>query len=169
MAKISERVGGALKPEAYFLKYAFPCAFIGMQRGRFDEATHLRLEKAAVSGKFLSFEELAKYFPPALRRIAALKKKTGHEKWDTALIRDYFWNEHNKIIDARGEGYKTAPPALCELCKVLEGQVISVKDGVAVVRFAGGKRRAVMTKLVGSLKKGDKVMVHYGYAVEKLS
>ena len=146
MAKVSERVGevntrgaepagsaGVPRPEVYFLKYAFPCAFIGLQRGRFDKAIYRRLEKAAVGDGVLSFKEFAKYFPAAIRRISALKKRTGYKKWNAELIRDYFWNEHNKLIDA-GEGdYKYAPESLRDLCKVIEGQVVSIKGEYAVV------------------------------------
>ncbi len=155
-------------PEVYFLKYAFPCAFIAMQRGRIDKKTYRRLEKAASSGKVLSFDELAKYFPAAFRRIAALKKKNGHKNWDVELLRDYFWNEHNKIIAAGGEDYRSAPTALRDLCKVRKAQVIGLKGDCAVVVFSNGKKRTVMTQIAGRLKIGDMVTVHYGYAVEKL-
>jgi hypothetical protein len=167
MAGISERVGGEIKPEVYFLKYAFPCAFIAMQRGRINQATYRKLEKAAIEGEAFTFKELEKFFPAAVRRIFALNGKKGYKKWSIELIRDYFWNEHNKLIEAKGEDYKYAPASLCGLCKVLEAKVVSLKEGCAIVRFNDGKRRAVMTNLVGKLKPGSRVMVHYGYAVER--
>jgi hypothetical protein len=168
----ADKAGGTavkLSPEVYFLKYAFPCAFIGRQKGRIDEKTYLELEEAAIKGRAIAFSELAKYFPVAVRRISALARRKRLCVFDAAVIRDYFWKEHNKIIEAGEEVYKYAPTSLRELCKVMRGRVVSAKGGYAVVRFINGKIRPVVAKLVHGLKCGDRVMVHYGYAVEKLS
>jgi hypothetical protein len=173
MAAISKGVGGKavgeIKPEVYFLKYAFPCAFISLQRGKIDKKTYQKLEKGAVKGEELSFKELKKYFPAAFARIENLKSRKGYKKWDIDLIRDYFWNEHNVLIRQKKEDYKYAPKSLCDLCKVFKGRVVMADSADhAVVKLENGKKRAVMTKLTGKLSVGDKVMVHYGYAVERM-
>ena len=157
-----------MKIEAYFLKYAFPCAFITLQRGGIDRKTYDRLEKAAVKGDALPRKLLEKVFTAAFRRIGVLAREKKCEVWDLRLIKEYYWKRHNMLI-RQGEGsYRFAPPALKKLCRILPATVESVRGKTAVVKFKNGGKRPVMTDLCGRLKKGDRVMVHYGYAVEKL-
>jgi len=156
-----------MKNEAYFLKYAFPCAFITLQRGGIDKKTYDRLEKAAVAGRALPRKLLEKVFAAAFRRMKVLAKEMKCGVWDLKLIREYYWIRHNQLI-REGEGsYRFAPPALKKLCRVLPARVEKVRGKTAIVKFKSGGRRPVMTDLTGPLKKGDRVMVHYGYAVEK--
>ncbi len=174
--------------EAYFLKYAFPCAFITLQRGRITKAEFEMLEDAAVNGEAVARSDLDRIFAPAMRRLHKLAEETGFEMWSRELVEEYYFKNHNQIID-EGEGdYGKAPEVLCELCKIFPAVV--VQSGVqkelhtseelrtfeaetnnvgVVVELPGGKLRAVNTALTGALKKGDRVMVHYGYACEKLT
>jgi hypothetical protein len=151
--------------EVYFLKYAFPCAFITLQRGRLTQEEFDQLENAALNNEVLDRKWLEKIFVPAFRRMSRLAEEKKMEVWSHELMREYYYNRHNEIIDAREESYKYAPEILCELCKVLRAEVIGTNGENAVVKLPGGKKRPVMN-LCGKLKKGDKVMVHYGYAVE---
>jgi hypothetical protein len=157
-----------MKIETYFLKYAFPCAFITLQRGGIDQKTYDRLEKAAVAGRALPRKLLEKVFSAAFRRMAKLAKEKKCGVWDLRLIREYYWVKHNKLI-RQGEGsYRFAPPALKKLCRILPATVEKVSGKTAIVKFKTGGKRPVMTDLCGRLKKGDCVMVHYGYAIEKI-
>jgi hypothetical protein len=164
----SKRLGQGLKVEAYFLKYAFPCAFITLQRGAIDLKTYKMLERAAVQGESLPRSMLEKVFAAADRRMDILVKEQGYEKWSMKLVRDYYWKWHDRFIKDGEGSYGFAPEIIKELCRVLPGTVVKVGKETAVVKLKGGKVRPVMTLLVGALKKGDKVMVHYGYACEKL-
>ena len=111
---------------------------------------------------------LAKIFPLALGHIESISKDKKADKWSVEAIREYFWEKHDDVIEA-GEGfYANAPRVLCELCRVLPAEVQRTGGNWAVVKFADGKKRSVLTELVPGLKKGDRVMVHYGYIVEKL-
>lgn len=157
-----------MKIEAYFLKYAFPCAFITLQRGGIDAKTYDRLEKAAVAGRALPRELLESVFKAAFRRMGVLAREKKCGVWDLDLIREYYWKRHNILI-RQGEGnYRYAPPALKKLCRIESAIVEKISGKTAVVKFRNGGKRPVMTDLCGVLKKGDRVMVHYGYAVEKL-
>ena len=168
MAQIPKRKFQEMKIEAYFLKYAFPCAFITLQRGGIDQKTYDRLERAAVKGEVLPRDLLEKVFVAAFRRMEKLAKEKKCGVWNMDLIREYYWVAHNKLI-RQGEGsYRFAPPALKKLCGILPASVEKVIGKTAVVKFKNGGRRPVMTDLCGRLKKGDRVIVHYGYAVEKL-
>jgi hypothetical protein len=161
-------VAGKLSVEAYFLKYAFPCAFITLQRGAIDAKTYDRLERAAVRGESLTRRELEKVFAAANRRMDILVREHGYKKWSFELVRDYYWKWHERFIKDGEGSYKFAPKILKDLCRVLQGTVVRGGKDTVVVRLKGRKTRPVMTELTGPLKKGDKVMVHYGYACEKL-
>jgi hypothetical protein len=158
---------GELPIEVFFLKYAFPCAFITLQRGRLTQVEFDELENAAINNLIIERSRLEKIFVPAFRRMKKLAKKTGLDVWSKDLMKEYYHNRHNEIIEAKEESYKYAPLVLRELCKVMPALVVSEKDGSYVVQLENNKRRPVMS-LCGKLNKGDRVMVHYGYAVSFL-
>jgi len=157
-----------MKIEAYFLKYAFPCAFITLQRGGIDRKTYDRLEKAAIEGRALPRKLLEKVFAAADRRMDILVREKKYKKWSFELVRDYYWKWHDMFIKDGEGSYAFAPKVLKDLCRVLPGMVVRGGGEAVVVRFKGGRVRPVLTDLTGPLKKGDKVIVHYGYAVEKI-
>ncbi len=158
----------SMPAELYFLKYAFPCAFITLQRGRISNSEFEKLEDAAVNGKVILREDLERIFAPAMRRLKKLSKETGLEFWSRELLEEYYFKNHNEIIE-EGEGdYGKAPEILRELCKVFPATVESIREDTAVVVLPDGGKRAVNTCLVGLVEPGDKVMIHYGYAAEVL-
>lgn len=154
-----------MRIEKYFLRYAFPCAFVIRTRNEIDDAAYSELEDAAVKGKLIERERLEKIFHKAFAELSRIAKEKGKGKWDPSVIRHYFLNEHNKIIDRREGSYKEFPPALCELSKVLVGEIIEKSNDVLSVKIKG-KTRKVLNHFVQEAKEGDKVTVHYGYAVE---
>jgi hydrogenase expression/formation protein HypC len=54
------------------------------------------------------------------------------------------------------------------LCLAIPAQVISVKGNTAIVDF-GGVKRSVSIALLEELKPGDYVIVHTGYAIQKMN
>ena len=154
-----------MKPEAFFLKFAFPCAFIAKQRGEITEEEHELLQKAAISGDALDRRLLERIFHNAFDKIKIIAEKSGKDRWDIDVIKDYFYTEHNRFLCA-GK-YIELPGTLRELCKVHEAVVKEKREDVLIVEYKG-KRRPVMDHLVPEAKVGDKVRIHYGYAVEKV-
>ncbi|WP_297092754.1 HypC/HybG/HupF family hydrogenase formation chaperone [Thermococcus sp.] len=53
------------------------------------------------------------------------------------------------------------------MCLAVPGRVIEIKGKVAVVDF-GGVRREVRLDLLPNVEVGDYVIVHTGFAIEKL-
>ncbi|HDD31278.1 HypC/HybG/HupF family hydrogenase formation chaperone [Thermococci archaeon] len=53
------------------------------------------------------------------------------------------------------------------MCLAMPARVIEIKDNVAIVDF-GGVRREVRIDFVKDVKVGDYVIVHTGFAIEKL-
>ena len=167
--------GGDLKPvrraepvEVFFLKYSFPCAFIAVQRGKLSQEEFLELEKAAIFGVPFPRGRLEEIFVPAFRRMRKLGAELGLEVWSQELMEEYYLRRHNKLIDVGDGAYADAPAVLRELCKVRPARVLRVGELGAVVKFDDGRTRAVMTDLVESVSVGERVVVHYGYVVEKV-
>ncbi|MFX1319753.1 MAG: HypC/HybG/HupF family hydrogenase formation chaperone [Promethearchaeota archaeon] len=53
------------------------------------------------------------------------------------------------------------------MCLAIPAQVVSVKDKTAIVDF-GGVKRSVSIALLENLAPGDYVIVHTGYAIQKM-
>ncbi|HHI00677.1 MAG TPA: HypC/HybG/HupF family hydrogenase formation chaperone [Thermococcus litoralis] len=53
------------------------------------------------------------------------------------------------------------------MCLAMPAKVIEIKDNVAIVDF-GGVRREARIDFVKDVKVGDYVIVHTGFAIEKL-
>jgi hydrogenase maturation factor len=157
-----------MSAEIYFLKYAFPCAFIKLQQGKITKRQYESLHLAALRKKKVLKSTLEKFFPLALGHIKMIAKRMKVDEWSIEAIREYFWEKHDDVIEA-GEGYYgDAPKALCDLCRVEPAEVVRKGGNWAVVKFANNRKRSVLSELVPKLKTGDRVIVHYGYIVEKL-
>lgn len=53
------------------------------------------------------------------------------------------------------------------MCLGIPGRIIKFKDGMAIVDVAGARKEASMMLLEGALE-GDYVIVHAGFAIEKI-
>jgi len=156
-----------MEAENYFLRYAFPCSFIVLERGEITEEEFQTLKEAAVNGRALEKSFLERVYFRAFQKIEKVAKELGKDKWNPEVLEHYFRVRHNQMIDEGMYSYKEAPQALKELCKIREGKVVRVEKGYAVVEYPGGKR-PVITELVPELNVGNQVVIHYGYVVEFL-
>jgi|SRR3989344_2812854 len=157
-----------MKPEVFFLKYAFPCSFIIRQRGEITEKEFKMLEDAAINGKSLPRKLLEKVYFRAFEKIGKLADEMGKDKWDLSILKEYFLTRHNNLINDGMYSYAEAPEALKNLCKVHKAKVVGIKKDALIVEYDGGKRRPVLKTLVPDANLGDTVTIHYGYAVEKV-
>jgi len=156
-----------MEPEIYFLRYAFPCAFIALERGEIDRGTYRMLKVSAAESKIVKREILEKVFWRALKRLRVLAQQTGGNEWDLDVIKKYFRERHNQDIE-KGVGiYAHAPESLKELSKVLEAKVIDKRQDCLIVKYSS-KTRTVSNMFVPDSKPGDRVTIHYGFAVEKI-
>ncbi|CAB50147.1 HypC/HybG/HupF family hydrogenase formation chaperone [Pyrococcus abyssi] len=53
------------------------------------------------------------------------------------------------------------------MCLAIPGRVVEIRDNVGIVDF-GGVKREVRLDLLSDVKVGDYVIVHTGFAIEKL-
>jgi hypothetical protein len=154
-----------MKPEIFFIKYAFPCAYILLERKEISEVELKELENAAIKSIVLPRAKLEKYFFRAFKKIKPIAKDLGKDKWDIGVLKEYFINKHNTIIEKGMYAYAKAPETLKNLCKVHIAKIIDIKDNILIVKYLD-KTRPVKKDLVKEAKIGDKVTIHYGYAIE---
>jgi len=148
-----------MKPEVYFLKYAFPCAQVLRDiRKTITEEEYQKIQKAALNNESLPREYLEKIFEKAVKGM----KKISEDIWDIKTIREYFHGIlHNETIS------KDLPPTIRRLCRIRKGKVIAIKENVLIVDLEDEKRNLI--PLYDNPKVGNEVFIHYGYAVEKTS
>jgi len=157
-----------MKIENFFLRYAYPCAYIIMQRGEITPKELKELEDIAIKNKEISKERLEKVFHRAFGFIDELAKKKNKGRWD--VIKEYFYSYHNKVIDNKEGVYAEAPHALRGLSRIETANVIDKQKDVLMVKYidkrGNVKIRNVFNHFIPNSKVGDKVTIHYGYAVE---
>ncbi|HLD02076.1 MAG TPA: hypothetical protein VJC07_00040 [Candidatus Nanoarchaeia archaeon] len=169
-----------MKPEILFLKYAFPCTMIILQRKEINQKTFDSLEKSSFSGKPAKREVLEKVYFRAISRMKALAKEKNRDYFSEENIRDYFVTRHNEILDGNFADFqdkgldidKNAPPALKHLCKVFQSTIIKKGFDFYIVEYADNnvvKTRPVSNAILPDAELGDVVTIHYGYAIEKVS
>lgn len=145
-------------PEVYFLKYAFSCARVLVDfRKTITEERYEELRKAVLTDTPLPKKLLEEIFHHAINGM----KKITNDYWKVEVIKDYFWNQHEKHLSP------DLPPTIKRLCVVKKGKLIKKVDNYFEADLGDGDKRCLIS-LYPDAKIEDEVMVHYGYAVEKL-
>ena len=157
-----------VSPEALSLKYSFPCAHVLLQMGTMDEERYSELERAAKSGEMVSRDILEESFPAAFRRIKKLANDMRIEDyWDIKVVKEYWHNAHNILIDKGDGNYAKFPESFRDYCKVHVAEVREIlPQGFLMVRY-GEKKRPVSGDYISDIKVGEKVRIHHAYAIER--
>ncbi len=151
--------------EQYFLRYAFPCAYVLLNQKKITQEQYDELEKAFNENSVVPKEKLEGIFKAAFRRLKVLAEEMEKDCWDIEVLREYFINRHNKCID-EGEGdYSKFPDDFKEFCKVKRCRVLK-RDGDVLTVEMDGVEKKVLGKILPEAKEGDEVYVHLGVAVE---
>lgn len=154
--------------ERYFFKYAFPCAQTKVKLGSLRKEEYNELKELFLQNNCPDKETLERNFKPAFARIKRLAERMNKNMWDFSVIKEYWTKEHNEVID-KGEGmYGEASESFKELCKIHEAEVIGKQEDKLIVKYIN-KKRVVSNFLVQDSKIGDKVRIHFAYAIEKLN
>jgi hypothetical protein len=151
--------------ERYFFKYAFPCARVKLKLGSLTQEKYDELERIFLENDFPDKEVLEKTFPPAFRRIGNLAEKRDKEMWDESVVEEYWTKNHNEIIDDGDGMYGEASEEFKDLCKVHEAEIVEKGQNSLIVRY-DGKERRVSDFLVKDVSVGDKVRIHFAFAIE---
>jgi len=155
------------KCEKYFFNYAFPCAQIKVKLHSLRPEEYNILRNMFFENKCPSKEELEKVFQAAFRRLNKLAEELGKQVWDMETLKQYWEINHNQVID-QGEGmYDIASSEFKDLCKIHIAEIIHKKDNKLIVKYSD-RTRAVFSFLVPDAKVGEKVRIHFDYAVEEV-
>jgi len=158
-----------MTPERYFFIYAFPCAYLKLERGDLTKKEYELLEKKFLNKDSPDRRELERVFSPAFVWIKRISERLNKDIWDFNVIYEYWNKEHNEIIN-NGEGkYSEYPEVLKDLCRIHEAEIVRKQEdkNILLVKY-NRKQRAVFSHLVPNAKIGDKVKIHYAYAVEEV-
>ncbi|HLD55427.1 MAG TPA: hypothetical protein VJB35_04165 [Candidatus Nanoarchaeia archaeon] len=154
-------------PEEFFLRYAFPCAHVLLETGVINEKRYKELEDCAKTGNFLSRKIIEESFPAAFRRIKMLSHEIGvKDYWDMKVLREYWYNYHNIIIDKQEGNYSKSPEFFRDFCKVHIAKVKEILPEEFLLVEYDDKKRPVSRVYVPEAKVGDKVRIHHAYAIE---
>ncbi|MBW2991137.1 HypC/HybG/HupF family hydrogenase formation chaperone [Candidatus Woesearchaeota archaeon] len=157
-----------MTPEKYFLKYAYPCSFVLVDLGKITEEKRKELEQKLLKNEPVSRAELENIFKAAFKRLKEIAKQMKKDYWDLEVIKEYFFEEkHNDFIDKQDGMYAEVSPTIRELCKVHKAEVTEKRDNVLTVKYEGIARNVFAT-LVPDAKVGDKVTVHWAFAIERV-
>jgi hypothetical protein len=144
-----------------FLKYAIPCGTTLVNRGDIEQSFLDNLSKRTALGDVSEIDPEAT-FKIAVRMCYLTAKKMGKVKIDSAVVRQYFWKEHEEAIKWRAEVFRDVR---LDTCRVYAGRVIFSGE-FALVRTKLGNLE-FRKDFLPDTEKGDFVITHYDYLVEK--
>jgi hydrogenase maturation factor len=149
-----------MKPEIFFLKYAFPCSFVLLLRKEITKKEHDLLYKSAKEEKlYLTKERIEKIF---WRPMKFLKSISNLDE-----IQKYWWFDHNFYL--KKKKFKDFEEVLLEHCLVIPCEVVKVKKGKAIVKSPFLKEKTVLKTDFVNVKPENKVTKHYDFICEKIS
>ena len=160
-------------PEAVFFRYAFSCTDELYELSLISKEVLEKVRGYIESGQVPNRDFLESTYPNGLARIEKLAKSLGRDKWDEFVIRKYFLEEHNKVIDKREGSYRIMTTTQRELCKVRIGVVkkVYMKEGKLLTYDVdyGDRVQTVIGKYFSDARVGDRISTHWNFAVEKIN
>ncbi len=149
-----------MKPEIFFLKYAYPCSFVLLLRKEITKEEHELLYKSVKEKKlFLSKEKIEKIFWRPMRFLKSIS--------DLEAVKKYWRFDHNFYL--KKKEFKDFEESLLEHCFVIPCEVVSVKGSKAIVKSPFLKGGISLKIDFVTVRPGDKVTKHYDYVCEKIS
>jgi hydrogenase maturation factor len=146
-----------------FLKYALPCGFTLVKRGVIPKKTLTDAINSLAKGKVSGHPE--KLFKTALSSCKSVAKAYGKNSVDKASIRRYFLLEHDAVVNKRYSMFKDFNTLKC---RTYSGRVANIKGSAAFVKTLIGTNK-YRYDFCKSLNKGDYVVVHRSFVVEKIN
>ena len=172
-----------MTPEQYFFKYAWPCTEVILADKRISQQRFNDLKYAIENDITPSREVLEETYKVAFANLKELAARMSAERnqqinyWDMEVIRKYFTEEeHNMLIDSEKAFFSRFPPSVRDLCKI-HTAVIDKIETIAgkVIVFVSYQindkkieRRCINIYNL-KLNPQDKVIIHYGYIIEKVN
>jgi len=149
-----------MKPEIFFLKYAFPCSFVLLLRKEITKREQDLLYKSAKEEKlYLTKDKIEKIFWRPIRFLKSIS--------DLDEIQKYWRFDHNFYL--KKKEFKDFEEVLIEHCLVIPCEVVKVKKNKAEVKSSFLKKNVELKSDLVKVRIGDKVTKHYDFISEKIS
>ncbi len=148
-----------MKPEIYFLKYAFPCSFVLLSRKEINSKEHKLLYESTKEEKlYLPIEKIEKIFWRALKFVGSIKNFNS--------VQNYWLFDHNKHLKTKK--IKNLDEKLLKDCMVIPCKVLSISDNMALAKSPFLDKIMKLKIDFVDVKPEDKVTKHYDYLCEKI-
>jgi len=149
-----------MKPEIFFLKYAFPCSFNLLLRKEITKEKQELLYKSVKEEKLhLPKKEIERVFWRPMKFIKSIS--------DLKRVQRYWRFDHNKHI--KQEEFQNFEEKFEKLCMVIPCEVLDSMENRAIVRSEFFDGTMKLKKDFVDVKPRDKVTKHYDYICEKIS
>ncbi|MBT4823887.1 hypothetical protein HN695_00790 [Candidatus Woesearchaeota archaeon] len=169
-------------PEQHFFKYAWPCTEIILTDKRIPQQRFDDLKYAIENNITPSREILEDTYKVAFANLKELAERLSKEQnkeinyWDMEVIQRYFTEaEHNMFIESEKAFFCKFPPAVKDLCKIhtaVIDKIEVISDRIILfVKYKDDKGEEKERRCLNiynlEIKPQDKVIIHYGYIIEK--
>lgn len=149
-----------MKPEIFFLKYAFPCSFVLVLRKEIAEKEHDLLYKSAKEEKlYLAKENIERIFWRPMKFLKSITNLGENQK--------YWRFDHNLYV--KEKEFKYLDETLIEKCFVIPCEVVKVKKNKVEVKSPFLEKNVELNSDFVKVKPSDKVTKHYDFICEKIS
>ena len=149
-----------MKPEIFFLKYAFPCSFVLLMRKEITKKEHDLLYKSTKEEKlYLTKSRIEEIFWRPMKFLNSISNLDEIQK--------YWRFDHNFYL--KKKDFKDFEEILLEHCLVIPCEVIKVKKNKALVKSPFLKKGTELKTGFVKVNIEDKVTKHYDFICEKIS
>lgn len=151
-----------MKANFKFFIYAFPAmdGCCGMEERELNGYLEMIL-----NGKAPREKELDELFPAAQMR----REEKYSDYWNFSNTENYWWVEHNRIIDAGGKGYEDADKEQKEDCKVKFWEIEEIENKIVRLKNNRGEKIKAFNYRNLELNTGRYVTTHKNHVIEEIS
>lgn len=143
-----------IKNKELFFAYALPCIKNLVKKGHISKEKAKKLISDYEKVKRLP-EGTEKIFEVALFYLNKIAKIMNKKVIDDEVIRKYFQEYHNRLIKSKN----------LDTCKIKFGEVVKLQKKYVLVKT--GRKIRIYKSFLKDLKKGDKVVLHWDYIVDR--
>jgi len=149
-----------MKPEIFFLKYAFPCSFILLLRKEITKEEQEIVYRSVKDGKLhLPKKDIERIFWRPMKFIKSIS--------DLEAVQKYWRFDHNKHI--KEKRFQDFEEKFEKLCMVIPCEVLDSTEKRAIMRSEFLDGIVELKRDFVDVKPGNKVTKHYDYICEKIS
>ncbi len=159
------KTGIRIADKKLFLRYAMPCASTLVRRGSISKPVADGLLDYVLGKKKIN-ADIGEIFQVAYEACSKIAQDTRKREIGPVEIREYFWRQHDDVIERRFEEKKDFDK---EACRIWTGKVLRPLEGSRAEVLTQRGKMAFRADFEPNLRSGDYVLVHYDFISEKVS